>query len=152
MALEYVELTLNLEEVDFFWDKVSEAVKDYLEKIEGYISLGIKTKSLRNNEDFKINIQWNNYMTETLAIGVRVVDTGNNNVTSAFNQRFLGTIIHCLIHDLDITRNICGIKLVAKVSDYNIIRNECRIIFDITIDRSEFEKRARHCLKSINCT
>ena len=151
MVLEYVELTLNLEEVDFFWDKVSGAVKDYLEKIEGYISLGIKTKSLKDNEDFKINIQWNNYMTETLAIGVRVVDTGNNNVTSAFNQRFLETIIHCLIHDLNITRNICGIKLVAKVSDYNIIRKECRIIFDIIEDRSDFEERAKKCLKSINC-
>ena len=147
MALEYVELTLNLEEVDFFWDKVSEAVKDYLEKIEGYLSLGIKTKSLRNNEDFKINIQWNNYMTETLVIGVRVLDTAGNNVTSAFNQRFLETIIHCYIHDLDITRNICGIKLVAKVSDYNIVRKECRIIFNITEDRSEFEKRARKYLK-----
>ena len=86
-------------------------------------------------------------MTETLAIGVRVIDTAGNNVTSAFNQRFLGTIIHCYIHDLDITRNICGIKLVAKVSDYNIVRKECRIIFNITEDRSEFEKRARKYLK-----
>ena len=151
MALEYVELTLNLEEVDFFWDKVSEAVKDYLEKIEGYVSLGIKTKSLGNNKDFKINIQWNNYMTETLVIGVRVLDTENKNVTLDFNQRFL-KIIHSFMHNYFITKDICGIKLVAKVSDYNIIRKECRIIFDITIDRSEFEKRARHCLKSINCT
>jgi len=147
MVLEYIELTLNLEEVDFFWDKVSEAVKDYLEKIEGYVSLGIITKSLRDNEDFKINIQWNNYMTENLAVGVRVIDTAGNNITSAFNQRFLRTIIHCYIHDLDIIRNICGIKLVAKVSDYNITRKECRIIFNITEDRSEFEERAKKYLK-----
>jgi len=140
--MQYVTVFLKVNEVDQFWNKVSDATKQVLENLdELMVELNAKL-----SDDVSIDVSCQ--PVEQLNVLVKVVDDDGENRTVDYNVKFLKTI-HTCMYNYSITKRLYGTKLIAKIVNYSITKDECCIVFDITQNANDLITKLKHFLKSL---
>jgi len=141
--MQYAAVFLKVNEVDKFWNKVSDATKRILENSDGLADLERITELVSHNVKADIN-----QPVEQLNVLVKVVDDNGENRTADYNLTFLKAI-HDRMNNYSITIQLHGAKFIAEIINYTITKNECSIIFNVTRNVDDLITKLKKVLKSL---
>ena len=141
--MQYAAVFLKVNEVDQFWDKVSDATKRILENLDGLTDLERITELASHD----VNTDASQPVEQLISVSVKVVNDGENR-TADYNLKFLKAI-HDRIHNYSITIQLDDTKLIAEIVNYTITKDECCIIFNVTRNVDDLITKLKKILKSL---